>query len=345
MKRVIAIVLFTAAFGGMWACSSDDPAGPEIPDITLYDFAYVSIEGNTEEIFFKSDTDTIPFQVTDINLSITDLFWIPDTDILLFLEKHGTVDALYSYDIGQQQFKRLTDYSYNILDYKIAADNQTVAVFSQVADNEKEVSVVTVGEYGKTVVAEVFTTNNSISWSDDGDILYCDGDTLSETICAVSPGGGDADMISGAYLWPKFPVMSHTSNDIYYYEAVDGGDEGIFKINSDGTNRTLVANATGVGEIVMSLHEDKMLFTAHESSEYRSLFILDITTNDVTKLSDVGIEVSNPVFSEDYSQVLFQGIEYDGHINTSEIYIVNSDGTGLVNLTDNDVFDGFPCWK
>ena len=46
-------------------------------------------------------------------------------------------------------------------------------------------------------------------------------------------------------------------------------------------------------------------------------------------------------FSPDGSQILFAA-NHDGDL---EIYVVNTDGTGMQTLTDNDTQDFFPSWS
>lgn len=56
---------------------------------------------------------------------------------------------------------------------------------------------------------------------------------------------------------------------------------------------------------------------------------------------DDPVKASWPAWSPDGQHLLFQS-ERDGN---SEVYRVNRDGSGLINLTNNPAWDGLPSWR
>lgn len=62
-----------------------------------------------------------------------------------------------------------------------------------------------------------------------------------------------------------------------------------------------------------------------------------------TRLTDIpGNDHWPPTWSPDGTRIAFtsEGIE-----NDSEIYVMNSDGSGLTRLSDSSADDAFPAWR
>lgn len=72
-----------------------------------------------------------------------------------------------------------------------------------------------------------------------------------------------------------------------------------------------------------------------------SLWTVSVDDGTETQLLDGPVDAEWPTWSPDGQQLVFEA----GQGADSEIYLVNSDGSGLDNLTDNSVWDGFPAWR
>jgi len=73
-----------------------------------------------------------------------------------------------------------------------------------------------------------------------------------------------------------------------------------------------------------------------------NMFVFDLQTN---KLTDLG-QGNHPQWSPDGKKIIYMIAKDDGYRFTqSDIYAINSDGSGKVNLTKTaDLIEMNPCW-
>jgi len=70
------------------------------------------------------------------------------------------------------------------------------------------------------------------------------------------------------------------------------------------------------------------------------IHLIDVSGTNEVPLTNAGAVSEYPCWSPDGSRIVFQGYR-DGDF---EIFMMNSDGSGIVQLTDNEDFDGHPSW-
>jgi TolB protein len=71
------------------------------------------------------------------------------------------------------------------------------------------------------------------------------------------------------------------------------------------------------------------------------IFVVDITTKKIATLIAGGTN-TYPSWSPDGKRIAFRRMI--GDMN-SEVFIANSDGTGVQNITNHMAFDGWPSWS
>jgi TolB protein len=128
-------------------------------------------------------------------------------------------------------------------------------------------------------------------------------------------------------------------------------DEGDFQViyimSPDGTGMTRLTD-----EHSHAIHPNwspdskKVIYCSSDdlhppSKNPAEIYTIDIETRKTDPLISGGIN-TYPGWSPDGQNILFRKI-IEG--NNSEIFVANSDGTNLRNLTHNPAFDGWPSWS
>jgi TolB protein len=72
-----------------------------------------------------------------------------------------------------------------------------------------------------------------------------------------------------------------------------------------------------------------------------SIYSIDVKNRRVTTLISGGVN-TYPSWSPDMKKIVFRKIIGD---TNSEVFVANSDGTNLRNITNNPAFDGWPAWS
>jgi Tol biopolymer transport system component len=117
----------------------------------------------------------------------------------------------------------------------------------------------------------------------------------------------------------------------------------IYMMNEDGSGIVNLTNTADYYEYNPEWSPDgtKIFFIRDEGTKYY-LYVMNVDVSNQTKITTQ--EVIAPSYwdvSPDGSKIAFTS--NDGTDN--EIYVVNVDGTGLVNFSNNDIYDNAPGWS
>jgi WD40 repeat protein len=122
--------------------------------------------------------------------------------------------------------------------------------------------------------------------------------------------------------------------------------EELWVMNADGSDQHNI----GVEGFAAKWSPDGMrLIYASKRPDKYDIYTCAVDGTDERQLTDTEADESFPVYSPDGSRIAFCAStgEYNTpeNIKTLEIYTMNPDGTGLLQLTDNECFDGYPRWS
>ena len=151
---------------------------------------------------------------------------------------------------------------------------------------------------------------------------------------------------SVGYGWA---IFSYSAESIYLSLDRDG-DFDIYKINLDGTDLTKLTDFDKGSQFLIDSNMDRsiLLFVSNlwigGMYEFYDLLTMKNTGEEVTKVFSFSVDnlsYKSIAMSRDGKMLVFQytpeNEEYD--LSSLEIYIVNSDGSGLKRLTDNSSLD------
>ena len=130
-----------------------------------------------------------------------------------------------------------------------------------------------------------------------------------------------------------YPVLSPDGQNIAYLEQGD-----IYIVGRDGSDSVNVTNSPDLTEAFPAWSPDgqRLLFGSVEGV----VGIIDTNGNNRIRLTEVGLAY-HQVWSPDGQQVAFIA-QREGAV---DLYLINADGTGLVNLTQDADRERYPTWS
>ncbi len=147
-------------------------------------------------------------------------------------------------------------------------------------------------------------------WTHDGkSIVFASGRGNSYSIYIKSVAGGEAKKLTEDNSNDFAPSTSKSTAKIAYLSDA-GGKMNLYVMNPDGSDKMNLTGSLDLGKFTMTGYEDSGCWAMKTS------------------------------WSPDGRQIVFN-VPYKGDM---ELFIVNSDGTGLRQITDNDDTDMSPFW-
>jgi len=194
-----------------------------------------------------------------------------------------------------------------------------------------------------------------LRWSPDGEklaFLAFEKEPTAESqlglyVVDVPPTStGPGRLIDDCSRGHNYPSWSPDSERIAVTSEKDGNPE-IYVVNVDGTGMKRLTN-----DPLYDLSPDwspdgsKIAFTRFKPMDCTTIgeiFLMDADGSDVTQLT------STPDFCSAYSRWSPDGSQIDfmskgGEDDIRDIYVINLDGTGQINLTNNPAEDRSPAW-
>jgi TolB protein len=201
----------------------------------------------------------------------------------------------------------------------------------------------------------VGSSNPSIS--DDGSkiaFFHVDFSTYNRGIFVInSDGTGERQLTEN---FDSDFSMSGDGSKIAFLSCSDEFDFQYFVINTDGTGVTkLTQNTNHYQDInnnayppsAPSISDDggKVAFEGYVGSD-REIFVINSDGTGLKQLTDNDEDDWAPVISGDGSRIVFQRSEYQEATSNPEpmkpqVFVINSDGTGLTQLTDDPEWYSF----
>ena len=190
--------------------------------------------------------------------------------------------------------------------------------------------------------------NDSVTTVDAPPVMPLTGATLSYT----SGRGGAPEL----YAWSSGAAPVNLTHDPFddfagdwspdgtklVFDAVVGGNDDLYVIDRDGTGLRRLTFSPAIDENPSwSPDGQHIVFDSERVAGYPLIFALDLAGGAARPLTTSGADVL-PEYSPDGSKIAF----VSGRDGNSEIYVMNADGSGVANLTNDPGLDYFaPSWS
>ena len=188
-------------------------------------------------------------------------------------------------------------------------------------------------------------------WSPDGRLIAFQSDrTGSHDIWLMDADGGRLLQLTDHPALDETPVWSPDGRWIYFASERDG-ELDIFRMARDGSGLTNLTRNPGADDDhpKVSWNGELIVFNSkrHDGETYQ-IWIMRADGSDPRQLTSHYDWDTYPSLSPDGRKILFRRILLEGPSRdrrNSEVFVMDADGTNLVNLTRHRSFDGYPDWS
>jgi TolB protein len=148
------------------------------------------------------------------------------------------------------------------------------------------------------------------------------------------------------------PMWSPDGKFIAFASARDGNED-VWIVGADGTGlRNLTRDfPKDDSHPAWSPDGKRIIFcSTRGDGENDDIYVMNADGTNVVRLTDNGLYWDTfPSFSPDGGKILFRRLlrirTEEGTGINSEIFVMNADGTGALNLSKDGFFDGWPAWS
>lgn len=187
------------------------------------------------------------------------------------------------------------------------------------------------------------------AWSPDGNrIAFTSERDGNREIYVMNADGSGETRLTSHTAQDFSPTWTPDGLKIAFRSDRPGGDA--WTIHPDGTNLVPI-DLGGLHARVLDYSPDgtKLAFTA-EDNDIVSVYIASADGSNPQKLTSSGVHEDDPRWSPDGTKIAFirtvsAARAPSGLGGQTDLFVINDDGTGEVNLTNDALFDSQPAWS
>ena len=299
-------------------------------------------------------------QLTSNEVDDFALRWSPDGTRIFFIRSsdrdEGPDGALFVMNAdGSNVTQMLDSDDVSVLWWGWSPDGTRVLAGGDRGGDE-EIFVVDADRGGAVQLTDNDAHDWALGWSPDGARIAftSDRDGDQEIFVMNADGTGVAQLThndvddSGNNAW------SPDGARILFNSYHDGGDSELFIMNADGTGVTRLA---GIDDTVKSWRWSPdgalLLFISYRLGGVEhdgwEMFVMDTDSGDITQLTDDNGFIREMFWSPAGSRIFYTSGSVltpdGGRVGDNEIFVMDADGTGVVQLTDNETEDRAVGWS
>lgn len=180
------------------------------------------------------------------------------------------------------------------------------------------------------------------AWSpDSSQIAFHSDEAGNIDLYTMNADGTDRTQVTTNSGTDRSPSWSPDGLELIYYSDSSGGRE-LYRISAQGGSAVRLTNNTFYdGQPDWSLNGTGIVFGSTREDSNSEIFLMRTNGSNILRLTNSAGVDDDPVWSPDGRQIAYES-DADGDF---DIWIMNVDGNGAVNLTEaNDSTDWSPDW-
>lgn len=198
-------------------------------------------------------------------------------------------------------------------------------------------------------------------WSSDGKkIVFESTKDGKSAIYTIYADGSNLQKLTGGQVTDGQPRWSRDSKSIVFYSQRDGHLQ-LYVMNADGSNQRKLTNEPDLDYLPdFSPKGDFVVFQSRREQPgiAHDIYIIRVDGTNRTRLTDEKNGYTSPKWSPDGKKIVFERAvvtkkyyrelsreEMAQMKNSTEIFVMDKDGTNPKNLTNNEVEDSAPQWS
>ncbi len=307
------------------------------PDGTQIAFQSNRADELTEVYLKNLNDDAPPRRLTHSRegTGIRPKCWSPDgTQILLIVIQNGK-ERIALADVDPPATPLLSDAAVDLFFPRLSADGKEILYVARLADQRLELRLTDlVTKRTRTIyqtAADPVANHLEADWSPDNSLIaFSTRVNGNSDIFSIKPDRTGLKNLTNNPLPDSYPIFSPDGSEIIFMRDNYGNDQ-LYRMDVNGGNQRRVTDKDGY-EMMPSFSPDGayLAFAGDREGHGLDIFLLSLKNpNDEKIIAARRLHDDQPAFSPDGKRIAFIASS-DGN---PEIYLMNSDGSGLFRVT------------